>query len=65
MVDFDAEGRVRSREKPNQSDLRYSWCTAVWTPCLQFIRILAAISYGQAAVGYRDRQVAEVMLRIW
>ena len=33
MVDFDAEGHVRSIvEKPYQSDLRYSWCTAVWTP---------------------------------
>lgn len=33
MVDFDTEGRVRSiTEKPAQSDLRYSWCTAVWTP---------------------------------
>jgi len=33
MVDFDAEGRVRLVvEKPYQSNLRYSWCTAVWTP---------------------------------
>ena len=33
MVDFDTEGRVRLVvEKPDYSDLRYSWCTAVWTP---------------------------------
>jgi glucose-1-phosphate thymidylyltransferase len=33
MVDFDAEGRVyKVIEKPVQSNLRYSWCTAVWTP---------------------------------
>jgi glucose-1-phosphate thymidylyltransferase len=33
MVDFDTEGRVRLvLEKPHQSNLRYSWCTAVWTP---------------------------------
>ena len=33
MVDFDSEGRVRLIvEKPNQSDLRYSWCAAVWKP---------------------------------
>jgi glucose-1-phosphate thymidylyltransferase len=33
MVDFDAEGRVHQIvEKPAQSNSRYSWCTAVWTP---------------------------------
>jgi glucose-1-phosphate thymidylyltransferase len=33
MVDFDAEGRVHKIiEKPAQSNLRYSWCTAMWTP---------------------------------
>lgn len=33
MVDFDAAGRVRQViEKPSQSDLRHSWCIAVWTP---------------------------------
>ena len=33
MVDFDSKGRVRLIvEKPQQSDLRYSWCAAVWTP---------------------------------
>lgn len=33
MVDFDSEGRVRLIiEKPTQSNLRYSWCAAVWTP---------------------------------
>ncbi len=33
MVDFDQKGRVRLIvEKPEQSDLRYSWCAAVWTP---------------------------------
>lgn len=33
MVDFDAEGRVHHIvEKPTQTNARYSWCTAVWTP---------------------------------
>lgn len=33
MVDFDAEGRVHQViEKPVQSNLNHSWCTAVWTP---------------------------------
>lgn len=33
MVDFDSQGRVlQIVEKPAQSDLRYSWCAAVWTP---------------------------------
>jgi len=33
MVDFDDRGRVRQIiEKPAQSDLRYSWCAAVWKP---------------------------------
>lgn len=33
MVDFDSEGRVyQIIEKPAQSELRYSWCVAVWTP---------------------------------
>ena len=33
MVDFDERGRVRQIiEKPTQSDLRYSWCAAVWKP---------------------------------
>lgn len=33
MVDFDTTGRVRLIvEKPANSDLRYSWCAAVWKP---------------------------------
>ncbi len=33
MVDFDTEGRVRLiKEKPKQTDLRYMWGVAVWTP---------------------------------
>lgn len=33
MVDFNAEGRVHSViEKPSQSDWRYCWGVAVWTP---------------------------------
>ena len=33
MVDFDSLGRVRQIiEKPAQSNLRYSWCAAVWQP---------------------------------
>ena len=33
MVDFNAEGRVHLViEKPSQSDLRYMWGVAVWTP---------------------------------
>jgi len=33
MVDFDTDGRVRLIvEKPSNSNLRYSWCTAVWKP---------------------------------
>lgn len=33
MVDLDGTGRVRCVvEKPGQSDLRYSWCIAVWAP---------------------------------
>ncbi len=33
MVDFDTEGRVRLiKEKPQQTDLRYMWGVAVWTP---------------------------------
>ncbi|MBW4645934.1 MAG: dTDP-glucose pyrophosphorylase [Goleter apudmare HA4340-LM2] len=33
MVDFDAVGKVRLIiEKPQQSDLRYMWSIAVWTP---------------------------------
>jgi len=48
MVDFDAEGRVRLLiEKPYQSDLRYSWCTAVWTPAFtefihQYLTVIEA-----------------------
>ena len=48
MVDFDAEGRVRLLiEKPYQSDLRYSWCTAVWTPAFtefmhQYLAVIEA-----------------------
>ncbi|NJM73046.1 MAG: dTDP-glucose pyrophosphorylase [Scytonema sp. RU_4_4] len=39
MVDFDDEGRVRVIiEKPHQSDLRYMWGIAVWTPAFtQFL----------------------------
>ncbi|NMG19723.1 sugar phosphate nucleotidyltransferase [Brasilonema bromeliae] len=39
MVDFDDEGRVRLIiEKPRQSDLRYMWSIAVWTPAFtQFL----------------------------
>ena len=33
MVDFDTDGRVHLVvEKPSQSDLRYMWCVALWTP---------------------------------
>ena len=33
MVDFDAVGKVRSIiEKPRESNLRYMWGVAVWTP---------------------------------
>jgi glucose-1-phosphate thymidylyltransferase len=33
MVDFDSSGRVRSViEKPLQTDLRYMWAIAIWTP---------------------------------
>ncbi|MBO3458868.1 sugar phosphate nucleotidyltransferase [Aetokthonos hydrillicola Thurmond2011] len=39
MVDFDASGKVHLViEKPNQSDLRYMWAIAVWTPAFtQFL----------------------------
>lgn len=39
MVDFDDKGRVRLIiEKPPQSDLRYMWGIAVWTPAFtQFL----------------------------
>lgn len=39
MVDFDSQGRVKQIiEKPAQSDLKYSWCAAVWKPSFtQFI----------------------------
>jgi glucose-1-phosphate thymidylyltransferase len=39
MVDFDDKGRVRVIiEKPPQSDLRYMWGIAVWTPAFtQFL----------------------------
>ncbi len=39
MVDFDDTGRVRQIiEKPSQSDLRYMWGIAVWTPAFtQFL----------------------------
>lgn len=50
MVDFDAAGRVRLMiEKPVQSDLRYSWCTAVWTPAFtEFMhQYLATIQGGR------------------
>jgi glucose-1-phosphate thymidylyltransferase len=48
MVDFDSEGRVHQiAEKPAQSDSRYSWCTAVWTPAFtEFMHhYLAAITH--------------------
>ena len=33
MVDWDKEGRVRGIQiKPSQTDLRYAWIIAVWTP---------------------------------
>lgn len=33
MIDFDASGRVHYLvEKPQESELRHSWCSAVWTP---------------------------------
>ncbi len=33
MVNFDTEGRVHLiKEKPKQTDLRYMWGVAVWTP---------------------------------
>jgi glucose-1-phosphate thymidylyltransferase len=33
MVDLDDEGRIREIViKPAQTDLRYAWCIAVWTP---------------------------------
>ncbi len=33
MVDFDADGWVRSViEKPKQSESRHSWCNAIWKP---------------------------------
>lgn len=33
MIDFDAAGRVHHLvEKPPESELRHSWCSAVWTP---------------------------------
>ena len=50
MVDFDDQGRVRLLiEKPDQSDLRYSWCTAVWTPAFtEFMhQYLAAIPHAE------------------
>lgn len=39
MVDFDDEGKVRSIiEKPRESNLRYMWGIAVWTPAFsQFL----------------------------
>ena len=33
MVDLDKEGRVRGIQiKPSQTDLRYAWIIAIWTP---------------------------------
>ena len=39
MVDFDASGKVHLIiEKPHESDLRYMWAIAVWTPAFtQFL----------------------------
>jgi glucose-1-phosphate thymidylyltransferase len=48
MVDFDADGRVRSIvEKPTHSNLRYSWCAAVWKPTFtefmhQYLAVIAS-----------------------
>lgn len=64
MVDFDAEGRVRLVvEKPAQSNLRYSWCTAVWTPVFtEFMHeYLAGIETGKNLVQQRELPIGDVV----
>ncbi len=64
MVDFDSGGRVRLLvEKPANSDLRYSWCAAVWTPAFtEFMhQYLAAIEADRSShVGSRSLPRREI-----
>jgi glucose-1-phosphate thymidylyltransferase len=64
MVDCDAEGRVRLVvEKPDQSDLRYSWCTAVWTPVFtEFMHeYLAGSDAAKNLVQQRELPIGDVI----
>mgnify|MGYP002777010452 CR=1 FL=1 len=54
VVDFDPQGRVRQIiEKPAQSDLKYSWCAAVWKP--SFTEFLHQFVAGLEAERSRNR----------
>lgn len=63
MVDFDSEGHVRLIiDKPAQSDLRYSWCAAVWQPTFtEFLhQYLAAIEETRSREQFADRPRREI-----
>ncbi len=60
MVDFDTAGRVRSIiEKPPQSNLRYMWGTAVWTP--KFTQFLHDYLAAQSTPPPREIPIGDVI----
>lgn len=63
MVDFDAEGKVRLVvEKPKQSNLRYSWCVAVWTPVFtEFLHQYLAAINGKKLPQLRELPIGNII----
>ena len=65
MVDFDAFGRVRLIiEKPSQTDLKYMWAIAVWTPTFtQFLHDhLIAVEAAKTQIPEAERSLRELAI---